>query len=247
MLVAGRVVAGLSIGVASTIVPIYQAEIAPKEIRGRVISLQQWAITWGILIQYFIQYGASFVDGGPDNVYQGTAAFRIPWGIQTVPAAVLFVGMFFLPLSPRWLAKQDRWEESIQVLADLHGGGDMNHPKVLAQYREIEKALGYEREQARTPWAVLTERKMLRRVFLGMSIQMWSQLSGVNVLVRSCFFSVPIFSLRPSGRLSLSTLLRLEDRAGGGKGSWGSGNEARVLRSSIRTRFHRQSINYTSG
>lgn len=52
---------GLSIGIASSIVPVYQSEIAPKHIRGRVVSLQQWAITWGILIQYFIQYGASNV------------------------------------------------------------------------------------------------------------------------------------------------------------------------------------------
>lgn len=61
MLCAGRVIGGMSIGIASSIVPVYQSEIAPKEIRGRVVSLQQWAITWGILIQYFIQYGASNV------------------------------------------------------------------------------------------------------------------------------------------------------------------------------------------
>jgi hypothetical protein len=66
----------------------------------------------GILIQYFIQYGASFVGGGPNNPNQSTAAFRIPWGIQIVPAAILFVGMFFLPYSPRWLASKDRWEEA---------------------------------------------------------------------------------------------------------------------------------------
>ena len=72
---------------------------APKEIRGRVVSLQQWAITWGILIQYFIQYGASFTGGGASNVHQGTSAFRIPWAVQIVPAAVLFVGMFFMPYS----------------------------------------------------------------------------------------------------------------------------------------------------
>ena len=75
-------VAGFAIGVASSIVPIYQAEIAKKDIRGRVVSLQQWAITWGILIQYFIQYGASFVGGGPKAPDQSTAAFRIPWGVQ---------------------------------------------------------------------------------------------------------------------------------------------------------------------
>lgn len=55
----------MSIGIASSVVPIYQSEIAPREIRGRVVSLQQWAITWGILIQYFIQYGASNVSSLP--------------------------------------------------------------------------------------------------------------------------------------------------------------------------------------
>ena len=67
MLVVGRIIAGLCVGIASSICPVYQAEIAPKEIRGRVVSLQQWAITWGILIQYFIQYGAAQVGGGPNN------------------------------------------------------------------------------------------------------------------------------------------------------------------------------------
>lgn len=57
----------MAIGIASTVVPIYQSEIAPREIRGRVVSLQQWAITWGILIQYFIQYGASNVGALPCN------------------------------------------------------------------------------------------------------------------------------------------------------------------------------------
>lgn len=60
LLVVGRVIAGLCVGIASAMVPVYQAEVAPKEIRGRVISLQQWAITWGILIQFFIVSGHLF-------------------------------------------------------------------------------------------------------------------------------------------------------------------------------------------
>ncbi|KAI9791304.1 MAG: hypothetical protein M1816_004085 [Peltula sp. TS41687] len=147
-LIVGRIVSGFAIGIASSVVPIYQSEIAPKEIRGRMISLQQWAITWGILIQYFIQYGSSFVGGGPQNLSQDTAAFRIPWGLQIIPAVILVIGLFFFPKSPRWLGAQDRWEEAIQVLADLHGHGDMNHPKVLAEYQEIEEALSFEREHA---------------------------------------------------------------------------------------------------
>ncbi|PLB36840.1 sugar porter family MFS transporter [Aspergillus candidus] len=183
LLVVGRVIAGICVGISSAMVPVYQAEVAPKEIRGRVISLQQWAITWGILIQYFIQYGASNIDGGPDNPTQSTAAFRIPWGIQIVPGVILFVGLFFFPKSPRWLASKDRWEEAIQVLARLHGNGDINHPKVLAEYREIEEALRIEREQANSSYQVLLEPRMFKRVILGISLQMWSQLCGMNVMM----------------------------------------------------------------
>ncbi|KAF2828550.1 general substrate transporter [Ophiobolus disseminans] len=183
LLCIGRVVGGWAIGVCSAIVPVYQSEIAPKDIRGRVVSLQQWAITWGILIQYFIQYGSSFYDGGVKNEAQGTAAFRIPWGIQAVPGAILFIGLFFFPRSPRWLASKDRWEEALSVLANLHGGGDLNHPKVLAEYKEIEDALRFEREQAETSFGALLKPRIVKRVILGMSIQMWSQLCGMNIMM----------------------------------------------------------------
>ncbi|MCJ1441421.1 MAG: MFS sugar transporter [Stictis urceolatum] len=183
LLVVGRIVAGICVGMTSAIVPVYQAEIAPREIRGRVVTMQQWAITWGIFIQYFVQYGASKVDGGPDNQNQGSAAFRIPWGIQIIPAAILFAGMFFFPKTPRWLASKDRWEEAIKVLGNLHGNGDINHPKVLAEYQEIEETLRGEREQANSGYTILTRPRIARRVILGMSIQMWSQLSGMNVMM----------------------------------------------------------------
>jgi hypothetical protein len=91
--------------------------------------------------------------------------------------------MFFLPLSPRWLASKDRWEEAIHVMASLHGGGDINHPKVLAEYQEIEEALRFEREEAVSSYRQLIEPRMAKRVLLGMSIQMWSQLCGMNVMM----------------------------------------------------------------
>lgn len=183
MLIAGRIIAGLCVGITSSTVPVYQAELAPKELRGRMVSLQQWAITWGILIQYFIQYGASFYDGGPENPNQGTAAFRIPWGAQMVPAFILFVGLFFFPYSPRWLASKDRWDEALVVLADVHGGGNVNDPKVLAEYREIENAIRFEREEAISSFAELTKPRTVKRVILGMSVQMWSQLCGMNIMM----------------------------------------------------------------
>jgi MFS family permease len=148
MLVVGRTISGIFICIASAIVSVYQFEIAPKETRGRIVALQQWAITWGILIQYFIHYGESFVGGGPNDHNQPELAFRLPWGMQMFPAVLFFVGLFFPPRSPRWLATKDMWDEAIQVLADLHADGDMDHPKVPADYQEIQGALRLEREEA---------------------------------------------------------------------------------------------------
>ena len=131
----------------------------------------------------FIQYGDSNVDRGPNNPSQSTSAFRIPWGIQIIPAIILFFGMFFLPRSPRWLAPKDRWEEPLQVMAALHGGGDVNHPKVLAEYQEIEETLCFEREEAVNSYRQLIEPRMLKRVVLGISIQIWPQLCRMNVMM----------------------------------------------------------------
>ncbi|KAI5309134.1 MFS sugar transporter [Ascosphaera atra] len=183
MLIVGRLIAGLGIGVASTIVPVYQAEVAPKEVRGRLISLQQWSVTWGILIQYFIQYGCSHMSGGATNPNQGTVAFRLPWGIQIVPAAIFLAGLFFFPKSPRWLASKDRWEDALEVLARLHAGGDKTDPIVLAEYNEIEDAIKEEQRNSQTPVRELFKPRIAKRVFLGMSLQMWSQLSGMNVMM----------------------------------------------------------------
>jgi Sugar (and other) transporter len=74
---------------------MYLAEITAPSIRGRLTSLQQWSITWGILIQYFIQFGCSYING--------VASFRIPWGLQMIPGLILGLGMALFPESPRWL------------------------------------------------------------------------------------------------------------------------------------------------
>jgi hypothetical protein len=97
-----------------------------------------------------------------------------------VPAFILLVGMFFLPYSPRWLASKDRWEEALVVLANLHGKGNREDPKVLAEYEEIKEFIRFEREQGVSSYKQLVAPHMLKRVILGMSVQMWSQLCGMN-------------------------------------------------------------------
>lgn len=98
-----------------------------------------------------------------------------------VPAVILFIGLFFFPYSPRWLASKDRWDEALEVLSRTIGNGDRNHPKVLAQYQEIEDALRFEREEAVSSFKALVAKGMFKRVLLGMSVQAWSQLCGMNI------------------------------------------------------------------
>ncbi|MDQ5829940.1 MAG: MFS transporter, partial [Actinomycetota bacterium] len=86
VLVAARVLLGLAIGIASMIVPVYIAEIAPPRVRGALVSLQQFMITVGIMVSYLVSYALS-----------GVGAWRWMLGLAVVPAVALFVGMFPLP------------------------------------------------------------------------------------------------------------------------------------------------------
>ncbi|KAK7021306.1 high affinity glucose transporter [Paramarasmius palmivorus] len=144
MLVAGRVIAGLSVGISSAVVPIYQSEITAPAIRGRLVSLQQWSITWGILIQYFIQFGCSDI--------QGVASFRIPWGLQMIPAIVLF---FECSSSPNLL-----------ILADLHGKGDKNNELVRLEFEEIKEQVLFERNEGAKSYSTCSK-------LTGMNVMMY--------------------------------------------------------------------------
>ncbi|KAJ2723134.1 hypothetical protein GGI07_002837 [Coemansia sp. Benny D115] len=175
MLIVGRFIAGLGVGVLSMTVPVFQSEIAPSHIRGRLVSLQQWAITWGLLISFWIDYGCHFIDSD--------ASWRIPIGIQIVPAIILFVSMIFMPYSPRWLADKDRNEEAHTVLARLRAGGDKNDPEVLQEFEEIKEAVRVERETAVRSYVELLRFPIRRRVVLGVVIQALQQLTGINVIM----------------------------------------------------------------
>jgi MFS family permease len=92
-LIAGRILNGVCVGITSSQVPVYLAEIAKHDKRGSIIVIQQLAIEWGIFIMFFVGYGCSFI--------KGTASFRTAWGIQFIPALFLMAGLPFLPRSPR--------------------------------------------------------------------------------------------------------------------------------------------------
>lgn len=170
MLVVGRLINGLCVGIASAQVPVYVSELAHPRKRGRVVGAQQWAITWGILIMYYIAYGCSFL--------QGSKAWRLPWGLQAIPAVFLAIGLAFSPESPRWLAQKNRWQDCHAVLASVHAKGDLDSAFVLTELQEIREMVEFERQNTDVTYLELFKPKMLNRTHIGVFTQIWSQLTG---------------------------------------------------------------------
>lgn len=175
------------------LVPMYNGELAPPGIRGSLVALQQLAITFGILISYWIAFGTSYIGGEGGS----QAAWRIPLGLQLVPAVVLMVGAFFLPFSPRWLMLRGREEECLLCLSNLR---DAEPESVLVQseylglvaerlVQEEEKNERYgaghsEFYYARKDyWRMFSNFKLFRRLFLGASAQFTQQFSGINAII----------------------------------------------------------------
>jgi MFS family permease len=161
------------VGITSSQVPVYLAEIAKKEKRGSIIVIQQLAIEWGIFIMFFIGYGCSFIPG--------PSSFRTAWAMQFIPAAILMAGCPFLPRSPRWLAKVGRDEEAIRTLAEIQAKGNQDDPLVIAEWEEITTVLAAERGAAKG-WRKFLKNGMWRRTMVGFSVQAWQQLSGANLI-----------------------------------------------------------------
>ena len=124
---------------------------------------------------YYISYGCTFLEG--------PKAFRVPWGIQMLPAVILAIGLLFLPESPRWLARKDRWDECHQVLTLVHGKGDPDSPFVSLEMAEIKQMIEFERQNADVSVKELFKPQMLNRLHIGIFTQIWSQLCGVRFLL----------------------------------------------------------------
>ncbi|ETN39787.1 uncharacterized protein HMPREF1541_06013 [Cyphellophora europaea CBS 101466] len=184
MLVVGRFINGFAVGICSAQVPVYVAELAPPSKRGRVVGAQQWAITWGILIMYYMSFGCSYLEG--------PRAFRIPWALQMIPAIILLIGLLFMPESPRWLARKDRWEECHNTLALVHAKGNRDAPFILLELQEIRDMCEFERRNADVSYLELFKPHMINRTHIGVFTQIWSQLTGMNVMM---YYIVYVFGM----------------------------------------------------
>ncbi|MER2093186.1 sugar porter family MFS transporter [Saccharopolyspora rectivirgula] len=164
-LVAGRFVIGIGVGLASVIVPMYIAEIAPTSIRGTLTSLNQLLIVVGILLAYIVNYALAPWE-----------AWRWMIGLAVVPAAALFIGMLFMPETPRWLASRNRMDEAERVLRTIRG------PEELEESRaEIREAHRRTREEGR--WRDLTAKSIRPALLIGLGLAVLQQFVGINTII----------------------------------------------------------------
>ncbi|KAF8159507.1 MFS monosaccharide transporter [Crassisporium funariophilum] len=176
LFVVGRVFAGLGVGLVSCLIPMYQSECSPKWIRGAVVATYQWAITIGLLIAAIVNNFTQYRDNA--------SAYQIPIAIQFAWAAILAVGMFLLPESPRWLIKRGRDADAAVSLSRLTGLPSTS-PEVESELDEIRANLDQEKSLGESSYAdcfKFTHNKIALRTLTGIFIQAWQQLTGINFI-----------------------------------------------------------------
>jgi MFS transporter, SP family, galactose:H+ symporter len=188
MLLAGRLLIGIGIGVASMLTPLYLAEIAPAASRGAVTSLNQLCITLGILVSYLVGYAFASTPEG----------WRWMLGLGAVPGAVLAVGMLVLPESPRWLAGHNRLPQAEAVLRRLRS----SPTEVAAEMASLRTDL--RRDGGRLmPWSALLAPHLRPALIVGVGLAMFQQITGINTVI---YFAPQIFQAAGLSSASVSIL-----------------------------------------
>jgi len=181
-LLIGRIIAGVAIGSLSMVVPLYNTEIAPPEIRGFVVGLAQQMIGFGFIVANWVGYGSQFLDGDKQ--------WRVPLGLQLIPACLLLVGIQFLPYSPRWLLEQGRDDEAHDVVRFLHSSSWKTDPKGTPEIEAAEREFIEMRDVIHAEKLVRSRRisdlwstpAMLKRTLVACGVQMMGQFTGINVI-----------------------------------------------------------------
>ncbi len=173
-----RVVGGVGVGAAAMSSPMYIAEISPARIRGRMVSVNQFAIVTGFLIVYFVNY---FIALQGDAAWNQQFGWRWMFGSEALPAVTLLVLLFFVPESPRWLTKQNRSDEALEILTRVDGA-----EYAKTELLEINDALAHESGSLKQ----LFQPGMKIVLVIGIVLAVLQQVTGINVFL---YFGTEIF------------------------------------------------------
>lgn len=172
MLVAGRIVLGLAVGGASSVVPIYLAELAPYEIRGSITGRNELAIVSGQLAAFVVNALIALTIGETGPVW------RFMFAVCAIPALCLFIGMLRMPESPRWLVEKGRTAEALEILESVR-----SKDRAKAEFAQIEIIANEESEAQVGFRALLTNKWLVRIVAVGAGLAMFQQLTGINTIM----------------------------------------------------------------
>ncbi len=183
MLIPARLVGGLGIGVASVLAPLYISEFSPARIRGRLVALYQLSIVMGILLAYFSNWALlQFSQANPD-AFQGSGilhkvmiseVWRGMFGAEMIPAILFLVLLYFIPESPRWLAKEERTAEAQSILAKINGAAAAE-AELIVIYNAITEKKGRLKDLLRPG--------LRSALIAGLGLSVFGQFTGVNIIV----------------------------------------------------------------
>jgi MFS family permease len=172
--VAGRTIQGLGVGFLSMTVPIIQTEIAAPHARGLMVGIEYTFLIAGYMLSCWVDYGFNFML--PSEIsWQG------PFIIQIALSFLLLVMSFYLPETPRWLAKVGFFKESLQTIADLHSNGDTEDESVQRVFLEIQEAVRFEETLGSAGWGEMFT-VYRKRTIVGITAQAFAQLNGINII-----------------------------------------------------------------
>ena len=182
-----RIIGGIGVGLASMISPMYIAEIAPANIRGRLISFNQFSIIFGMLVIYFVNY---FIAKQGDEQWLITDGWRLMFLSGAIPAGIFIVLLFFVPETPRFLVLNNKEDKALKVLKKI--AGEENSKIIL---EEIKGTL----HEHNAPW--LSYGFLI--IFIGIMLSVFQQFVGINVVL---YYAGNIF--RNMGSSTDSSLLQ---------------------------------------
>jgi MFS transporter, sugar porter (SP) family len=182
-LVIYRIIGGVGIGVVSIISPLYISEVAVAQYRGRLVSLYQLAVTIGFLGAYLVNYQLlGYSMSNPDvstgwwNMVFVSEVWRGMLGMETLPAIMFFIIIFFIPESPRWLILKGKEEKATNILERIY----TSSKEALFQLTETKSVLSSE---SKSEWKLLLQPGIRKAVIIGVCIAVLGQFMGVNAVL----------------------------------------------------------------
>jgi SP family sugar porter-like MFS transporter len=181
LFIAARILGGIGIGLASNVSPMYIAEIAPSEMRGKLVSINQLTIVIGILAAQLANLGIYYYAPVPENAttetilasWNGQYGWRWMFAAETLPAGLFFFLALVIPESPRWLLKQSRTGDARTILSKIGG-----EPYADAEVDDIRETLEGEYKKVRL--SELFAPRMSKILALGVFIAVFQQWCGIN-------------------------------------------------------------------